>query len=459
MTHRVTFVRGARSIEVAVVLFALLLGLAVTPRTAHAGTITAGDPTTTSADPKAVVFKVTVQAPSGLQTATLDYKLFNPDTTVGGSQQAEVNGSTATEVTVTLNTNSNERYIPIGSFFRYTWTLVDKDGTRVVTPERSFVFLDGRYQWQEKTTGNFTVYWYGDNVRNADLALQAAAASTADNEKLLNVKLTYPIRLVVWRRESEGEAAQQSRGGSFDRQVVTGGARVAPDVVHLYDPIGGFVDVVRHEIAHIVTKVAGDGPFGRLPSWIDEGTAVFAQTDPGGYRFALQSAIQSDNLTRLRAMSSPANQANKVDIFYGQSWATVKYMVDKHGQPKFADLYKTFRASGDMDGALKQVYGVDQDGLYNEWRQSVGLKPIEFPPEASTGSPQAQGTRAPLGIGVPGAGGTDSQGAGGDGATTPATASGSKTLPAIIVGLATLAMAAGMGFGAFRLLKKPKTRV
>ena len=458
MTHRVTSVSGARAIEAAVVLFALLLAVAVTPRTVHAGTITAGDPATTSADPKAIVFKVTVQAPSGLQTATLDYKLFNPDTTVGGSQQAEVSGSTATEVTVTLNTNSNERYIPIGSHFRYTWTLVDKDGARVVTPEKSFVFLDGRYQWQEKTTGNFTVYWYADNARNAELALQAAAAATADNEKLLNVKLTYPIRLVVWRRESEGEAAQQSRGGSFDRQVVTGGARVAPDVVHLYDPIGSFSDVVRHEIAHIVTKVAGDGPFGRLPSWIDEGTAVFAQIDPGGYRGAVQQAIQSDNLTRLKAMSSPANQASKVDIFYGQSWATVKYMVDKHGQPKFADLYKTFRTSGDMDGALKQVYGFDQDGLYNEWRQSVGLKRIDFPPEASTNAPQAQGTRAPLGIGVPGASGNTSQPAG-DGAATPATEVDSKTLPAIIVGLITLAMAAGMGFGAFRLMKKSKTQI
>jgi hypothetical protein len=456
MTHQVTFVRGARAIEAAVVLFALLLGLAVTPRTAHAGTITAGDPTTTSADPKAIVFKVTVQAPAGLQSATLDYKLFNPDTTVGGSQQAEVSGNTATDVTITLNTNSNERYIPIGSHFRYTWTLVDKDGTRFVTPEKSFVFLDGRYQWQEKTTGNFTVYWYGDSARNADLALQAAAAATGDNEKLLNVRLTYPIRLVVWRRESEGEAAQQSRGGSFDRQVITGGARVAPDVVHLYDPIGSFSDVVRHEIAHIVTKVAGDGPFGRLPSWIDEGTAVFAQVDPGGYRGAVDQAVRSDNLTRLKAMASASNQPSKVDIFYGQSWATVKYMIDKYGQPKFADLYKTFRASGDMDGALKQVYGFDQDGLYNEWRQSVGLKPIEFPAEASTNSPQAQGTRAPLGIGVPGASGSTTQAGGGDGATTPATESASKTLPAIIVGLITLALAAGMGFGAFRLMKKAK---
>ncbi len=433
-----------------------MLALLAMPRTVHAGTITTGAITHTTADPKAIVFKVSVQAPAGLQAATLDYKLFNPDTTVGGSQQATVDGSTALDATVTLTTNSNERYIPIGSRFTYTWTLVDKEGARVVTPQREFVFLDGRYQWQEKTAGNFTVYWYGENARNADLALQAAASATADIEKLLNVKLTYPIRLVTWRREAEGEAAQQSRGGSFDREVVTGGAQVAPDVVHLYDPIGGFVDVVRHEIAHIVTKVAGDGPYGRLPSWINEGTAVYAQSDPGGYRFAVQAAITNDSVNRLRAMSSPSNQPNKVDLFYGQSWATVKHMIDKHGQPKFADLYKAFRDSGDMDAALKKVYNFDQDGLYNEWRQSVGLKTIDFPPEASTSSPQAQGTRAPLGFGVPGASGFG-QGTGttGDTTATPEEQS-SKAMTAIIVGLATLAAAAGLGFGAFRLMKKPK---
>lgn len=456
MTHRATAVaRRLRLTEAAVVALALVMALSAMPRTALAGTITVGEITHTTADPKAIVFKVRVQAPAGLQSATLDYRLFNPDTTVGGSQPAEVGGGAAVDATVTLETNAAIRYIPIGSRFTYTWTLVDREGARVVTPQREFVFLDGRYQWQEKTAGNFTVYWYGDNARNADLALQAAAASTTANEALLNVILTYPIRLIVWRRESEGEMAQQSRGAVFDRQVVTGGARVAPDVVHLYDPIGGFVDVVKHEIAHIVTKVAGDGAFGRLPSWIDEGTAVYAQSDPGGYRPAVEGAIRADSLTRLKSMSSPSNQPGRVDLFYGQSWSTVKFMIDKYGQPKFAELFKTFKASGDMDAALKQVYGVDQDGLYNLWRQSVGLRPIEFPPDASAATPQAQGTRAPLGIGVPGAG-SSSPGGGGDVAATPAAESASKAAPAVIVGVVTLLLAAGMGFGAFRLLKKPE---
>lgn len=457
MTNRVTAVaRLPRMFEAGVVALALAAVLFVLPESVHAGTVTAGEPSHLSADPRAIVFKVRVEAPAGLQSATLDYKLFNPDTTVGGSQPADLAGATAGEITITLETNSPTRYIPIGSRFTYTWTLVDKEGARVVTPQREFIFLDGRYQWQEKTTGNFTAYWYGDNARNADLSLQAAAASTTANEALLNVKLTYPIRLVIWRQESEGEMAQVPRSRTLDRETITGGTRVAPDVVHIYDPYGGFVEVVKHEIAHVVTKVAGDGPFAHLPSWIDEGTAVYAQSDPGGeYRSAIEAAVRADSVTRLRSMTSASNQASRVNLFYGQSWSTVKFMIDKYGQPKFAEVYKAFKAGGDMDAALKQVYGVDQDGLYNQWRQSVGLKAIEFPPVTSTVAPQAQGTRAPLGIGTPSAG-ASSPGASGDAASAPADESSSKLVPAVLVGVITLLLAAGMGFGAFRLSRKPK---
>lgn len=458
MTKRATaMARFPRLFEAVALTFALLAALFVLPDSAHAGSVTVGEPTHTTADPRAIVFKVRVDAPAGLQSATLDYKLFNPDTTIGGSQPAEVSGAAAGEVSVTLETNSATRYIPIGSRFTYTWTLVDKEGARVVTPQREFIFLDGRYQWQQKTAGNFTAYWYGDNARNADLALQAAASSTASNEALLNVKITYPIRLIIWRQESEGEMAQMPRSRTLDRETITGGTRVAPDVVHIYDPYGGFVEIVKHEIAHTVTKVAGDGPFARLPSWIDEGTAVYAQSDPGGeYRSALEAAIRADSVTRLRTMTSASNQASRVNIFYGQSWSTVKFMIDKYGQPKFAEVYKVFRAGGDMDAALKQVYGVDQDGLYNQWRESVGLKPIEFPPVTSTVVPQAQGTRAPLGIGTPSAGAAAPQGASGDAIAAPAEEASSKLMPAAIVGVITLLLAAGMGFGAFRLSRKPK---
>ena len=90
---------------------------------------------------------------------------------------------------------------------------------------------------------------------------------------------------------------------------------------------------MRHETAHIITKVAGDGTIANLPSWIDEGTAVYAQVTPGdGYTQDLKRAISADTLLRLRNMGAPSNQPNQVNLFYGESWAIVKFTVDTYGK-------------------------------------------------------------------------------------------------------------------------------
>ena len=107
MTYRGATLHVSRILEATVVGFALALALFAAPHRASAGSITVGAVTQTSADPKSIVFKVSVTAPAGLQSATLDYKLFNPDTTVGGSQPAEVNDSTAIDATVTLTGGTN----------------------------------------------------------------------------------------------------------------------------------------------------------------------------------------------------------------------------------------------------------------------------------------------------------------------------------------------------------------
>jgi hypothetical protein len=222
----------------------------------------------------------------------------------------------------------------------------------------------------------------------------------------------YPVKVMVWRSESEGELAMRPRGGIFDATVITGGQRVAPDLLFVFQPAR---DVIRHEAAHIVTKVAGDGAFTQVPSWLDEGTAVYMQPDPGfGYNAALQAGIRGDRTLSLRGLTSPPGTPGRVDLFYGQSWSVVSYMLDVYGAPAFADLYRTVKAGDLIDDALEAVYGFDQDGLYNEWRAANGLAPIAVAERPGTSVPApVEATVPPLSL--PGSSPS------GGGATTPAT--------------------------------------
>lgn len=448
------------------VLLAALLGVAlvlglVAPASAEVETSNVAHD---SRDPREVTFRIRV-AGDPVESATLVYRVLNPDGNVGGDLRAEVPPDGLGDLSVTLGTITGTTYIPVGSRISYRWELTSRDGEEVRTEQQEFVFLDGRYQWQTMEQDDVTLYWYADEAA-ATLALQATADAIADVEALLDTELPYPVRVVVWPRESEGEMAQRPRGGNFDSQVITGGARVSSDVLHIYDALGSFVDVARHEAAHLVTKVAGDGTFTRVPSWLDEGVAVYAQNDPGqGYRTAVDFAIASNNTLRLRNLASPANQAALVNTFYGQSWHVVNYLVDTYGAEQLAAVFAAIKSGMTTDEAFQEVYGVNQDGLYNEWREHIGLEPIEYASAAATSTPAAQGTRAPLTLptSVAGAGGPSGGTSGeveggtdtGEEVSSPADGEGggSNAMTAVLIGVATIVLAGGLGFAGFRLMR------
>ncbi|MYA19590.1 MAG: hypothetical protein F4Z25_04825 [Chloroflexi bacterium] len=446
---------------------------------ADAEGIEASDLRVRSADPTAITFTARVNAPGGLQQAELVYRVLNPkEGDVGGAILREdfVPGQEY-DVSVTLETRTAQRYIPIGSQFRYHWRFTASDGSSFVTEEESYIFLDGRYPWVSIRDGDVTVYYYGTNHTRAERVAQAARSAIADTEDLLQVTVPFPVRVMVWASEADGELAMRSRGIVFDELVRTGGQRVGSDLLFVFDAT---LDVVRHEAAHIVTSVAGDGPFTRIPSWLDEGTAVYMQNSQLNYDDAVAFAIAADRTIRLRNMESSSNNPNEVNLFYGQSWSVVDYMINEFGVQEFADLYRTVREGASTDNALEQVYGVDQDGLYNLWRVAKGLDPIDYAPRIeATAAPVAEGTRAPLAIptSIGGSGGsTDREAAtstptpAGESAAPAATAAdepeptamaasddggGSNTMIAIVIGLATLLIGGGLGGAAIYIARRP----
>ena len=388
--------RWALALALALALAAALPGASP----ARAGEIAVDRLATRTEDPRELTFTARVRSAAGLASARLEYSVLNPDGNVGGSGEVEVTGGPEEDLIFTLQTIAPRRYIPVGSEFAYRWRLEDREGTEFITEERRFTFLDGRYNWKMRTAGLVTVYSYGSSEAAAELALAATASSLRDTEDLLDVTVPYPVKVIVWRSEAEGELAQRPRSGVFDATVITGGQRVAPDLLFVFEPSR---IVIRHEAAHIVTKVAGDGPFTTIPSWLDEGTAVYMQTEPGvEYTVALAGAIGGDRTLPLRGLASPPGDPGRVDIFYGQSWSVVSHLIDVYGLSAFAELYRTVKAGALIDDALLEVYGFDQDGLYNEWRAENGLPPVEVTGRSATLAPvPSEATVAPLGVPTP----------------------------------------------------------
>jgi hypothetical protein len=153
-----------------------------------------------------------------------------------------------------------------------------------------------------------------------------------------------------------------------------------------------------------------------------------------GEEAALELAIKRNQALPLVSLGASARgAADLVSIFYAQSGSVVAFMVEKLGPEKFAPFLRALKTDT-LDNALKQTYGVDLQGLEDEWRKAVGLPPVTANAGGATrNDPNAQPTLVPFGAqagsgsrATPAAGGQSSasqQDSEGDG--------GSSSLPVI----------------------------
>ena len=296
-------------------------------------------------------------------------------------EPAEVASGDVTRVTAVFPTRDPMLWIPAGADFEWHWEFVFADGEKFETEPQIWRYEDPRFEWQSLKEGPLEVAWYDDRGV-AQTMLDEGIDALEEISPFLGLEELIPIKVYVWANTEDARQVERIQSERFEESVITGGTRVLADLVHIYTPSRW---VIRHELTHVLTKLAGEGPYGDLPAWLDEGMATLAEGDwlerRGG---ALQYAINNDIVLSLRSMESPSNRPGFVDIFYGQSAAIVLYLISEYGNEKMNDLFRTLKEGSSVDDALLQVYGLDRDGLDNAWRDSVGLGPREQEEDRST---------------------------------------------------------------------------
>jgi len=370
--------------------------------------------------PDGITFSATVSADEQITDIRLRYEVL-PDGTAA-SARPEFAPGTSAAVEVTL-----DEYLAPGTIINYHWE-VRAGGETAESPEQSFFYDDIRFQWEKVEAGGLAVYHYTGDGDVAQALLEVGAETVSETEALLEVQVPFPINVWVYGSREDMVPALPRTSPTYEEQVVTLGVRIASDTVLVLGEVS--YDTLRHELAHVVTAEAGDSAFGSLPAWLDEGTAVWAQRDKGGYGDAIEAALDRGNVFSISEITSSPGEASKVTLFYGQSWSIVQYLIDQSGSEKFAELFAEIKAGSTMDEALEAAYGFDQIGLENEWRAANGL-PARATPEP-TEPPQR--TTAPQ------------QTADEDG--------GTPTGMLIAVAAGVLALAAAVGFAGITLARR-----
>lgn len=292
--------------------------------------------------------------------------------------------------TYTLAAGRGTDLVP-GAELTYFWR-VTQAGQTAETQAQSVVYIDDRFDWSTISDGNLTLWWYAGSEEDARSVLAAARESLDRISALLETTVDFPVKVLYYASADDMAAAtapDNSRG------TVTLGEVVYDDTA-MVSASETPKDIARHEVAHIVVGAALAGPFG-VPDWLSEGTAVFAQSRPLRNNLdALEQAIRSNRVFSVRSLSSASlrSQGTSVSLFYGQAWSLVDFLVTAYGEKQFSALFRAFAAGATTAEALQQVYGFDQDGLENAWRESVGLPPRVAPTPARADATEASPSSA-----------------------------------------------------------------
>jgi len=371
-------------------LAVLFLGTIVSPTAfAQGGTeVTAAD--VVNKFPEEVVFRLSAHSEATIEEVTLHYQIL-PD---GVMAYGRPDFTPAERVQVDFHLKGNDpprSYLAPGAQIDYFWEIEDGAGNKLTTDPATFVYEDIRFSWEIVSEGNVSVYWYAGSRSSAESSLEVAHETLDEMAALLGATVDYPVKVWIYDSYDDMLPALVRRSETHAQRVVVAGMRVSSDTVLLQGEGAG--DILRHELTHIVTKVAGEGPYGSLPTWLDEGTAMYAQSEPGeGYTSALDRAVERDNLLSVRSMTSPTGDPSKVGLFYGQAWSIVSFLIETYGPAKFAELFATFKEGSTVDKALLKVYGFDQGGLEDAWRASLDLSPRERPTPAEEQESEVQPT-------------------------------------------------------------------
>jgi hypothetical protein len=269
--------------------------------------------------------------------------------------------------------------LPPGAIVSYWWTVEDAGGNRVETTPVRVYFDDTRYRWQSLVEGKVTLHWYKGGDSFARELMAGAQETLTRLAEDTGAVLEKPVDIYIYAD------TRDLRGSLIFPQEWTGGVAFTRYGIIAIGISPTQLDwgkrAMSHELAHLVVHQMTFNPYIELPTWLDEGLAMYAE-GPLEPEFALylNKAIAEGSLISVRSLSSPFSaHAEESVLSYAESYSLVEFLINSYGQSQMLELLLTFKEGSGYDAALEKVHGFDMDGLDKLWRDklTVTARPTE----------------------------------------------------------------------------------
>ena len=318
-----------------------------------------------------ILFQLVAAGEVEIVEITLFYRVADQPVVNHGSPQF----STGTRVEAEYTWDLTNGALPPGVRVTYWWKMTDRDGRTLETEPQSLVYTDERYEWQTLSSDRLALYWYRGDEDFGQALFDKAVEALDVLSRDAGVTVTQQVKVFVYGSHSDllgaiAEGAKEWTGGQAfsDMGVVVIG--VSPG------NLAWGQRAVAHELSHLVVHQMVDTPLGGLPRWLDEGLAMYAEGEvEPSYQRDLDRAIRQDRLITVRSLSSSfPSDSELAHLSYAQSYSLVEFILEEYGREKMAQLLQVFAEGAYDDDALREVLGLDSNGLDAAWREWVGAR-------------------------------------------------------------------------------------
>jgi hypothetical protein len=392
------------------VLFLILFSIPLSLALAQGGITVVGDEYETVFG-ETITFRVAAESESEITDIRLYYQVDGFPATSRAYPEFEPGQTVEAEHEWDLVLN----YTPPGSEIAYWWKIEDAASNELKTEAVSFTYEDERYDWRELSSDRIILYWYKGDDDFGQALLDRGLEALNQLSRDTGVTVEKPVKIFIYGSHSDllgalDQGAREWTGGRAftDQGIVVIG--VTPSNLEW----GKRATV--HELTHVVVHRVTDTPLGGLPTWLDEGLAMYAEGDLEPYYVAeLNEAIESNTLISVRSISSSFSaDSDLASLSYAESYSLVEFILDQYGEEKMTQLIDIFAKGAYYDDALQEALGVDTDGLEDAWRAWLDAPPrpttVESTPQISQPpAPTSVAQKSPieglccLGGAVPGA--------------------------------------------------------
>jgi hypothetical protein len=345
--------------------------------------------------PNTVTFSATLNAPAEIVDVTLEY----------GSEQLncgevtakafpELQPGTTAQVSWTWDMRQSGS-LPPGTTIWWRWRYVDSSGAEYLSDPQTVIWLDETNDWQTVSSDGVRIHYYGASETFAQSMLAAGEEGLRRNEQQAGMKPDIPVEIFVY------PSYEEMRDAILYEPQWTGGLAYSDFSIIIMGTSGDAEfdkATVIHEVTHILVGRNAFTCIGFIPTWLNEGLAVYNEGElDGSMKEQFDLALRDDAFFPLRTLGGNFSEIpDKALLSYAQSYSVVKYMIETHGQEKMSQLLTALSNAEPTDDALVAIYGFDTNGLDAAWRESLGLTPLLIAQATAQPAPTYVPTYVPI---------------------------------------------------------------